>query len=433
MWWHWIAVAAVVLVVYLVVLILVEPGLRYRVTAAPCPIHSEEFLHLLGTLSDAQVHQNSRIGVLANGQVFYQAELAAIRGAQRSINLEAFIFRDSKIGREFVAVLAERAKAGVKVKLVLDAIGNLTTPMSLFGDLVAAGGLVRWYQPLRWYLFKRLNNRTHRELLIVDGQTGFIGGAGINDWWLSGTWRGPAWRDTVCRVTGDLVIALQSTFAENWLESSDEILMGTEYFPTCVADCPRLPLADSDCAAQGGLVVVSTPSAARSTRARILFQMLLASARKSIHISSPYFLPDRSLRGELIRAARDRGVKVRVLTPGRLNNHPTTRLASRRRYGELLAAGIEIWEYQPSMMHNKCLVVDGVWSVVGSTNFDNRSFGLNDEVNLAVLGQELAARLDDDFERDIAQSRAITYDDWSSRPFTERLLATLLIPLDRQE
>ena len=431
--WQWIAVAAVALLAFLILLVLAEPGLLYRVGAAPCPIDSEEFLGLLGTLSDAQVHRNSRIGVLTNGAAFYEAQLAAIRAARQSINLESFIFHDSKIGRQFVDALAERAASGVKVKLVLDAIGNLATPMSFFGRLIAAGGLVRWYQPVRWYNFKRLNNRTHRDLLIVDGKVGFLGGAGVNDWWVDGDRRGPAWRDTVCRVTGDLVIALQSTFAENWLESAEEILMGTEYFPTWVVGCPVVPVTGPDLPARGGMVVISTPSAARSTRARVLFQTLLASATHSIHIATPYFVPDASLRAELIRAVQQRYVQVRILTSGPHNNHPTTRLASRRRYGELLKAGVEIWEYQPSMMHTKCMMVDSVWSVVGSTNFDNRSFGLNDEVNLAVLGSELADRLNADFENDLLHSTKIDYEQWARRPLIERLAATVLLPLDRLE
>lgn len=443
--WHWVAIISVALVAFLLLLVMIEPGLRYQVTAAPEPLDSEAFLCLLGTLSDAPIHRQSQIDVLTNGSVFYDAQLDAIRNARRSINLEAYIFRESIIGRQFVYALAERARAGVKVKLVLDAIGNLRTRKHFFHELTKSGGQVFWYQPIRWYTFKRLNNRTHRELLIVDGEVGFIGGAGVNDWWTTGDHRGPAWRDTVCRITGELVVSLQSAFAENWLESAEEILMGDEYFPACTqaridakrqapgASAPDQAANLTEPPAVAGLVVMSTPSAARSTRARILFQTLIASARETIHITSPYFVPDRSMRRELIRAVRERGVKVRVLTPGAHNNHATTRLASRRRYGDLLRAGVQISEYQPSMIHVKCLVVDGVWSVVGSTNVDNRSFGLNDEVNVAVMSRATAERLGDDFERDMRQSKTITYEAWRRRPMKERLMELVFLPLDRQE
>jgi cardiolipin synthase len=179
------------------------------------------------------------------------------------------------------------------------------------------------------------------------------------------------------------------------------------------------------------MVVNSTPSAGRSTRARLLFQVLIASARESIHICSPYFLPDRSLMAELARAA-ERGVPVSILTPGRWNNHPITRLASRRRYGALLAAGAEIHEYQPAMIHAKVFIVDRTWCVVGSTNFDNRSFGLNDEVNLAVLDRKLAALLERDFEADLALARRITLQEWRARSWGERLLALGARLLERQ-
>jgi cardiolipin synthase len=179
-------------------------------------------------------------------------------------------------------------------------------------------------------------------------------------------------------------------------------------------------------------VIISTPSAARSTRARIVFQTLLASAKESILINSPYFLPDRSARKELIEAAR-RGVKVIVVTPGELNNHQMTRKASRRHYGQLIQGGVQIFEYQPRMIHKKAMVVDGVWSVVGSTNFDTRSFGLNDEVNLAALDRELAARLTADFEQEQGESRQITYDEWRRRPLSEKILGLIGRVIERQE
>jgi cardiolipin synthase len=261
-------------------------------------------------------------------------------------------------------------------------------------------------------------------LLIVDGNIGFIGGAGIADYWVPSPGKGRPWRDTTVEITGSLVTGLQTSFIENWLESSGEILGGEEDFPTATASAVM--------GAVTGLVVNSTPSAGRATRARMLFQLFLASARQSIHINSPYFVPDRSARGELAKAAR-RGVSVVVVTPNALNNHPIARLASRRRYGELMAAGVEIHEYQPTMIHAKILIIDGLWTVLGSTNFDNRSFGLNDEVNVALRDEVLASRMEADFAADVARSRRIGYDEWARRPLAERLLATIGIALERQE
>lgn len=424
------AIPAVVIVVVLILLVLFEPGLDYAVEAPVQAIDSDDFLCLMGALSDAHVRRDSRVDVLTNGSTFYEAELEAIRNAKRSINLEAYIFRNDAIGGRFVEALAVRARAGVKVNVVLDAIGSFSTRDKVFADLREAGGRVCWYQPIRWYTLKRFNNRTHRELLIVDGEVGFIGGAGIGDVWLSGEKGEPSWRDTVVRVSGDLVTGLQTTFVENWIEAADEILTGDEYFPSCVAmseeDGERTP----DEAA--GIVVISSPSAGRSTRARVLFQTLLASAQHTIYINSPYFLPDVSVRRELVKAV-GRGVTVKVIAPGDHADHMMTRRASRRRYGELLKGGAEIYEYQPAMIHAKILIVDGVWAVVGSTNFDNRSFGLNDEVNLAARCGPLARRLTEDFLRDLQESHRVSLEEWERRPVGERVMETLGRVIERQQ
>jgi cardiolipin synthase len=425
-----ISIIAITLMVILFLLVLFEPGLKYQIKAPEHPLDADEFLCLVGALSDAQIHRDSRVDVLTNGTVFYEAQLDAIRNAKRSINLEAYIFLKGGIGQRYVEALAERARAGVKVNLVIDAIGSFATWNRTFAPLREAGGRVCWYQPIRWYTLKRFNNRTHRELLIIDGEVGFIGGAGIGDNWLTGIKGEPAWRDTVVRVTGDLVIGLQTTFAENWLEAADEILIGHEYFPACKRMTQDDGHKTPDEAA--GLVVISAPTAGRSTRARVLFQTLLAAAKQSIHINSPYFLPDRSVQRELIRAVQ-RGVKVTIITPGEHSDHLMTRRASRRRYGELLKGGAEIYEYQPAMIHAKVLVIDGVWSVVGSTNFDNRSFGLNDEVNLAAMCRPLAVRLNEDFLRDLQASHPITWDEWRRRPLSERIVETLGRVIERQQ
>lgn len=429
-----LATVCIFIVGFLLFLIFFEPSLRYAAKQPACPIDSDEFLWILGAAADTQLRTAWEIEVLTEGSIFYEDELRAIEQAGRSVHIEAFLFTPSAVTRRFVEALTERAKAGVNVRVVLDYVGSFFCPQSYFADLRKAGGVVAWYQPFRWYTFKRLNNRTHRELIIIDGMVGFIGGAGIAGHWSVGDNNGlPPWRDMMCRVRGDLVIGLQTTFAENWLEATGEILDMSAEFPQYNFDPPPVAAAESGGGTLRGLVVSSAPSAGRATRARILFQMLLVSAKKTIHINSPYFLPDRSARNVMIKAARERGVKIRVITPGDANNHPATRRASRRVYGELLRAGIEIHEYQPGMIHKKALVIDDIWSVVGSTNFDTRSFGLNDEVNLAVLDAEVARKLQEQFAIELAHSRPITYEHWQQRPRWERILSFLGWIMERQE
>ncbi len=421
------AIIAFVILGLLLFLVLFEPGLLYKVEAPPHPLESNAFLHLLGALADAQVHDQSSVHVLTNGAQYFPAELEAIRNSTRTVNIEAYIFYKGEISRQFLDALIERARSGVKVKLVIDSIGSFTTRSDYFDALCAAGGRVEWYQPIRWWNFKRFNNRTHREVIVVDGKVGFIGGSGIADEWHTGVKGEPPWRDTMVKVEGDLVVGLQTTFAENWLEASGEILVGDDYFPA--SDIEREDVPEHGTA---GLCVISSPQAGRSTRARVLFQILLASAKKEICVTSPYFLPDRSAREEMIKAF-ERGVSVRIITPGDHADHLLTRRSSRARYRDLLKAGIHIAEYRPAMIHAKILLIDGIWSVVGSTNFDNRSFGINDEVNVATRDAELARRLEEDFTHDWAQSTPVNYEDWLRRPISERAVEWLGRIIERQQ
>lgn len=424
---HFILLASAVILAALIALLFVEPGLEYRVTSAEDSVDSGRFLEVLGAIINAPVFRASHVVAHSTGEAIYEAMLAAIRAARSTVHIEAYLFLRGLAGDRFLEALTECAKRGVKVRVVVDAIGSFLTPDRYFARLRQAGGRVVWYQPIRWYTFKRFNNRTHRELLIVDGKVGFIGGAGIADYWLPSPVPGRPWRDTTVQFTGELVAGLQTSFIENWLEASGEILTGDEEFPYAGAHS-----AGGDAGTVAGLVVNSTPSAGRGTRARMLFQLFLTSARESIHINSPYFMPDRSARAELLRAVR-RGVAVTIVTPGAFNNHPIARLASRRRYGELIAGGVAIHEYQPTMIHAKVLVVDSLWTILGSTNFDNRSFGLNDEVNAALRDAALARRMQADFAADLARSLPIDYETWRRRPFGEKLLAFLGIALERQE
>jgi cardiolipin synthase len=370
------------------------PSLPYSIRHDPNrPLDSEEFVQFLSVVTDGTVRR-SRITRLKNGDEFYPAEVEAIRAARHAVNLEYYEFAEGHVSRAILDALMERAQAGVEVRMIVDAMGSFRTRSSYFDGLKAAGGEMRWYHPLRLQTWKKVNNRTHRKLLTVDGEVGFIGGAGIADRWLYTTAKQPAWRDTVFRVEGDLVGGLVSTFSENWLEASGEILSGEGQFG-------RVESSEG----AKGFVVISTPHGG-GTQARILFQALIRSARRSLRITTPYFLPDRSARRALEECAR-RGVKVQILTAGPHIDHPVVRKLSRESSRRLLQAGAEIYEYQPSMIHAKLMTVDGQWNVMGSTNFDHRSFGLNDEVNLAVLDRDLAAVIEADFEEDLQRSEQL--------------------------
>ena len=357
-------------------------------------LDSEEFIQFLSLVTDG-TRRHSRISRLKNGVEFYPAQLEAIRRARNAVNLEFYEFTEGQVADEFLASLTERAAAGVEVRVIVDALGSFGTSTAYFDSLRAAGGQMRWYHPVRWNTWQQTNNRTHRKLLIVDGETGFIGGAGIADHWLYET-SVPVWRDTMFCVEGEAVAGLISSFCENWLESSGEILSSPKQF--AFRSTPE---------GAESFVVSSTPKSG-GTQARILFQALINSARDTIRITTPYFLPDRSARKALIQAITMRGVAVQILTAGPLIDHPIIRKMSHHSVRHLLKAGAEIYEYEPSMIHAKLMTVDGLWSVVGSTNFDHRSFALNDEVNLAVLDRQLAATIDGDFFDDLEQSHKLS-------------------------
>lgn len=417
-----LALIALVLQTGMFFLALFAPGLPYRIAKGPPEdLQSAHFIQTLEALTQSPERDAGKTEVFTNGEQFYEAQLAAIRQAKKSINLEAYIVAKGEIAGKLADALAERARAGVQVNLLIDAIGAFTLRKDFFSKMMQAKGDLQWYNPIRFTTWPRINNRTHRELLIVDGAVGFIGGAGWADHWYKGDKDNPRWRDTMVRVEGDGAAGLQSAFAENWLESSGEILTGWEYFPY-IKPAIQTP----------ALVVASAPTTGQSTKARVLFQTLLAAAKKSIYITTPYYLPDASARNELIRAVK-RGVDVRIVVPGHKIDHAMTRSSSRRLYGDVLQAGAKIFEYQPAMIHAKILIIDGIWSVVGSTNFDSRSFAINDEVNLAVLDPVLAARLNQDFQKDLSESREITFERWKRRPHFERANEWFFALLERQQ
>jgi cardiolipin synthase A/B len=409
-WLRWFAVTSMLAIVSWIAIALFGPVPDYKLNGTlPAALSSPAFMHQLEALSGSVLEPHTHIEEIPNGVNFYAAEIKAISAAQKSINWEAYIFQKGEIAQQIVDALTERARAGVQVNLVLDGVGSLSTPKNFFNALRLAGGHVSWYHPVRFYNWPRANNRTHRELIVIDGKLAFVGGAGVSDQWWHGVKKDPPWRDTMFSISGDAVRALQGTFVENWLESSGQILAGDKYF----SDASNPDGAYS-------MVVDSSPSEGGSTRARVLFQTLIASAEKSIDITTPYFLPDESLRHEIARAARERHVRVRILVPGKHSDHAMTRSSSHGTYGDVLKSGAEIYEYTPAMIHAKLMVVDGEWCVMGSTNLDHRSFGLNDEVNVAALDPALASRIESDFEQDLSKARRVTLQQWQNRSIVER-------------
>jgi cardiolipin synthase A/B len=419
----WLSIAGGVFLTWLILVFLFTPGINYHLSQRTS-VHEPDFLYTLQSTCQAALHHGNMVTVFTNGVAFYPAMLHAIGQATRSINMELYIFQPGKIADQFVAELSSKARAGITVTIVVDAIGSLSLWGRPLRRLRRAGCRVESYQRLRWYSLARLNNRTHRELLVVDGKVAFIGGAGIADWWVYPSlkrmrWHRP-WRDTMARIEGPVVAALQGVAAENWLECCGEILTGPAYFPslTKVGDTTAF-------------VVKSSPSD-RATASRVTFQTLMEGADHSIHISTPYFLPDRSLRRALIETAR-RGVEITVIVPGRRTDQQWVRLASRRMWGQLLDAGIRIFEYRNTMTHAKVLVVDELWCVLGTTNIDNRSFEHNDEVNVAMRDRALAARVLEDYARDLHDSQETTLERWRRRALWEKVVGPFVWILERQQ
>jgi len=419
----WLSIAGAIFLSWVVLVFLFTPGINYHLSQRTS-IHEGDFLYTLQSTCQAALHHGNKVTVFRNGAAFYPAMLSAIGEATRSINMELYIFQPGRIADQFVTELSAKARQGVIVTIVVDAIGSLSLWGRPVRRLRKAGCRIESYQRLRWYSLARLNNRTHRELLIVDGTVAFVGGAGIADWWLYPAfkrmrWHKP-WRDTMARIEGPVVAALQGVAAENWLECCGEILTGPEYFPSLrqVGDTTAF-------------VVKSSP-ADRATASRVTFQTLMEASDHSIHINTPYFLPDRSLRRALVETAR-RGVRITVIVPGSRTDQKWVRLASRRMWGHLLEAGIRIYEYRHSMIHAKVLVADELWCVLGTTNIDNRSFEHNDEVNVAMRDRELAERLLQDYERDLSDSDEMTLARWRRRPLWEKVAGPFVWILERQQ
>ena len=367
------------------------------------------FRRALGHLLGPAIVPGNQIDTLYNGDEIFPAMLEAIRGARKTITFETFIYWSGEIGKELREALSERARAGVKVHVLLDWAGSLKMDEQLLQGMIDDGVEVERYHPIRWYNLDRINNRTHRKLLVVDGKIGFTGGVGIADDWLGHAEDSDHWRDNHFRVEGPVVAQIQAAFMDNWLKTRSRVLHGDDYFP---------PLEEvGNCEAQ---MFKSSPSEGTES-ARLMFLLSIAAARRTLYVGNAYFVPDDLAVQTLIDAAR-RGVKVEIIVPGRHIDTEITRKASRSRWGKLLEAGIEIYEFQPTMYHCKIMIVDEIWVSVGSANFDNRSFRLNDEANLNLIAADFAARQVEVFQRDKARCRQITLEAWRNRPFAEKLV-----------
>jgi cardiolipin synthase A/B len=406
-------------IAWLILVMLFTPHIPYHIEA-DLDATSDHFVEVIESTCLTQLHPGNKVEVFTNGNSFYPAMLEAIRSARETVNMECYIFKRGEIGQQFIDALAERGRAGVRVTMVMDAIGSFGAYRRSKKPLAEAGCRVTSYQRLRWYRLARLNNRTHRELLIIDGRVAFVGGAGVADWW-AGSYRGkPMWRDMMVRIEGPVVSNIQGIVAENWLECCGEILTGPETYK------PR-----SRAGTVAAFAIKSSP-ADRATSSRVLFQTMVEGANRCVRISTPYFLPDKAFRTALVRTAK-RGVDFSIVVPGPLTDQRWVRLASRRMYGKLLEAGIKIYEYEKGMIHLKLLLVDDLWSIVGTTNFDNRSFEHNDEVNVGIRDESIAHRLLADYTRDIADSRELTLARWRRRPVWEKLIGTVAWILERQQ
>jgi cardiolipin synthase len=372
-------------------------------------IGDPQFQRELGTLLGPPILTGNRVAHLENGAEIFPAMLDAIRQAKRTINFETYIYWSGEIGREFVEALTERSRAGVEVQVLMDWVGSQRMDEALLDELKGAGVKVERYHPLKWYHLARMNNRTHRKLLVVDGQVGFTGGVGIADNWAGNADSPEHWRDSHYRIEGPAVAQMQAAFLDNWIKTTGAVLQGEGYFPALESA--------GDAEAQ---VFTASPSGGGDSML-LMYLLAITSAEKSIDLSAAYFVPDELTRAALVSALR-RGVRLRIIVPGTHIDAEVVRKASRASWGELLEAGAEIHEYQPTMFHCKTLIVDRQLVSVGSTNFDNRSFRLNDEANLNIYDPAFAARVTAVFEQDLQRARRITLEMWQDRPWQEKLL-----------
>jgi cardiolipin synthase len=377
------------------------------------------FMDELGVLLGPPFLAGTRVQALLNGEQIFPPMLAAIQAAERSITFETYIYWSGDIGRQFAEALAERARQGVKVHVLLDWVGSVKMDDSLVATMAQAGVQVQRFHPPHWSHLGRMNNRTHRKLLIVDGRVGFTGGVGVAPQWTGRAQNPEHWRDTHFAVEGPVVAQMQSVFIDNWIKVTGDVLHGPDYFPALAPAGP------------GRAQMFSSSPSGGSESMQLMYLLSVTAASRSIDLSASYFVPD-ALTLQALVAAMQRGVRLRIIVPGQHIDSETVRKASRATWGPLLAAGAVIAEYTPTMYHCKVMIVDGMLVSVGSTNFDNRSFRLNDEATLNVVDKVFAGAQTATFEDDLAKSHRVTHAAWLARPMRERLGETLASLLGTQ-
>jgi cardiolipin synthase len=419
----WMLIAVAVLITALVVLIAVnfkvpEKAVRHAIDHCHA-IDDPQFELEMDAMLGPDMLQGNAITALHNGDEIFPAMLAAIRSAQQSITFETYIYWSGTIGREFADALKERQLAGVPVHVMLDWAGSFKMDDGLLRELEDAGIEVEKYHPLKWYTLSRLNNRTHRKLLVVDGVVGFTGGVGIADQWRGHAQDPEHWRDMHFRIEGPVVAQLQAGFMDNWIKTTGRVLHSARYYPALKpAGTHKMHM------------FVSSPSGGNASM-QLMYLLAVAAATKTIDLQAAYFIPDRLMNDALVEATR-RGVKIRVLVPDRYTDSALIRISSKRQWGSLLAAGVEIYEYEKTMMHNKMLILDGLMVSVGSTNFDMRSFNLNDEASLNVYSPEFGSAMTRVMEQDLRGAKQCTYAQWKKRPLWQKCGEYLAWPLESQ-
>ncbi|MBK5118614.1 cardiolipin synthase [Burkholderia sp. R-69980] len=378
-----------------------------------------QFTRSMGLLLGPPVVGGNRFDVLLNGDEIFPSILEGIGSARHTITFETFIYWSGAIGEEIARALSDKARAGIAVHVLLDWVGSSKMDTRYLRMLREAGAEVIQYHKPHWTGLGRMNNRTHRKLLVIDGCIGFTGGVGIADEWTGHAQDEKHWRDTHFRVEGPAVGQMQAVFMDNWVKATGNVLHGRQYFP------------EIDAAGDGLAHMFSSSPSGGSDDMQLMYLMAITAATHSIHLSSAYFVPDKLTINAIVEAAK-RGVKVRIIMPGKRIDTHTVREASRACWGDLLAAGVEMYEYQPTMFHCKLIVVDEYLVSVGSTNFDSRSFKLNDEANLNIYDCDFARQQTAIFDSDVVYAKRIMLDDWRRRPFLEKLLERAVALLDPQ-
>jgi cardiolipin synthase A/B len=378
-----------------------------------------QFRREMGVMLGPAILPGNQVTDLQNGDEIFPAMLGAIHSARKTITFETYIYWSGEVGRKFADALSERARAGVDVNVTIDWAGSVSMDEALLTQMKDAGVHLERYRPLHWYNLGRMNNRTHRKLLVVDGRIGFTGGVGIGDPWQGHAQDPDHWRDMHFRIEGPAVAQMQAAFNDNWIKTSGQVLNGVDFFP------PLQPVGRMD-----ANIFVSSP-ASGSESMHLMYLMALAAAEHSIDLAAAYFIPDELITNALI-AARHRGVTIRILMPGKNTDSDAARMASKSAWGPLLLAGVEMYEYEPTMFHNKMLIVDRHLVSVGSTNFDLRSFQLNDEASLNVYDADFAAHMTEVFENDLKPTKQYTYQMWARRPWKEKFAERFIQPLKSQ-